>query len=245
MKPNQPNWLKILYILIFLSVAGYAYWQQNFGKPQPDKVANARGEFPDETSVASTTGASVTSNPTSSNGSESNPTQSKDRKTLVDPKDQANRSSGAGTLTNDDQKSQAKNLAAKYGVDSFRWSKVERDKFTSKEGLIYVMGPRNEHRLEHIFRHTKNQPDRPGKHGVFDGNPDQVLTLLDQAYKLVKLRSPDVKSEQDGNRTVYEINLKKRIGYIGGQTGKRNDNPPARKIKLVLEGKNVVTAYPL
>jgi hypothetical protein len=49
----------------------------------------------------------------------------------------------------------------------------------------------------------------------------------------------------DRNRTIYTVDLGKRIGFIGGQDGGRRRNPMARRVRLVLEGKRVITAYPM
>jgi hypothetical protein len=40
------------------------------------------------------------------------------------------------------------------------------------------------------------------------------------------------------------VDLGRRIGYIGGQTGKRKNYPAASHLRLVLEGQNVITAFP-
>ena len=38
--------------------------------------------------------------------------------------------------------------------------------------------------------------------------------------------------------------MHRRIGYKGGRVGKDGGNPPLHRIRLVLEGRNVITAYP-
>jgi hypothetical protein len=52
-------------------------------------------------------------------------------------------------------------------------------------------------------------------------------------------------TQVDDDRTIYTVDLESRVGYVGGSSGRRRDNPPARRVRLVLEGNNVVTAFPL
>lgn len=229
MKNQKPTGLKILYIIVFLVLVGYTYWQraqEEAGRPDPP---------------------TVTENGTADSGLPGGERPARQEPESRPPIDRSS-TSEAATASSDTLPSEAKtpaNPAARFGVEDFQWKKVDRSNFTSPQGLVYTMGPNREHRLEHLFRHAEDQPDRPGRHGVFDGSPDEILQRLDQAYKLVKFKSSDVRSEPDGQRTAYTINMKKRVGYIGGETGKRQDHPTARKIKLVLEGARVITAYPL
>jgi hypothetical protein len=94
--------------------------------------------------------------------------------------------------------------------------------------------------------HARDDPDRPQQHGVFDVQTrDEVLGLIDQAYELVRNKSPQVDSRREDDRIVHTIDLRRRIGYVGGQSGRRQDYPTCRKITLVLAGRNVITAYPV
>ncbi len=114
----------------------------------------------------------------------------------------------------------------------------------STAGLRYTPGSAEGHRLRHVLRHTSDQPDRPGLHGVFDGAADGALAAIDEAYLLTKRGGPRVKTQRQGPRTVYEVDLARRIGYLGGQVGQRQGHPPASHIRLVLEGDRVITAFP-
>jgi hypothetical protein len=38
--------------------------------------------------------------------------------------------------------------------------------------------------------------------------------------------------------------LRRRIGFVGGQQGWRQGNPPATHVRLVLEDDRVITAFP-
>jgi hypothetical protein len=114
----------------------------------------------------------------------------------------------------------------------------------STAGLLYTPGSQEGHRLKHVLRHAADQPTRPGLHGVFDGDADAALAVIDEAYLLVKTRSPQVQSRQQGVRTVHEVDLGRRIGFVGGQEGRRRGNPPATQVRLVLEEDRVITAFP-
>ncbi len=113
----------------------------------------------------------------------------------------------------------------------------------SSAGLRYTPGSREGHRLDHVKRHAEDAPSRP-IHGVFDGGEAKMLATIDQAYLLIKQKSKQVKSKREGDRTVYEVDLGKRIGYIGGQSGKRQGKPACHHVRLVLEGNAVITAFP-
>ncbi|MCA9110701.1 MAG: hypothetical protein KDA52_12180, partial [Planctomycetaceae bacterium] len=84
-------------------------------------------------------------------------------------------------------------------------------------------------------------------HGVFDGDRDEIFAIIDEAYLLIQERGPpDATSDQQDGRTVWTIDLGRRIGYVGGQTGERSHHPAAQHLKLILEnGTNVVSAYPV
>ena len=117
-------------------------------------------------------------------------------------------------------------------------------RYLSPAGLQYVPGSAEGHRLAHLRRHTEDQPTRPGKHGVFDGGMKGALETVDQAYQRAKKNQRTTK-QTDRDRTIYTIDLGRRIGYVGGRDGQRLGNPMARRVKLVLEGTRVITAYPL
>lgn len=116
-------------------------------------------------------------------------------------------------------------------------------RFRSTAGLIYVQ-LRSEHRIDHVLRHAKDDSSRP-VHGVFNGDRDVILAVIDEAWQLVQIgRPPKVVTEDEGDRTVYIVDLGRKIGYMGGQAGKRKSFPPCKHLQLVVEGDEVVTAYP-
>lgn len=114
----------------------------------------------------------------------------------------------------------------------------------SPAGLIYNMSRSGEHRADHVLRHAEDQPNRNGSHGVFDANGDDVFRLVDEAYDLVKAKSQQVKISNSDGKLECVIDMQRRIGYKGGQSGKRAGNPPLSKMKLILGDNRVITAYP-
>ncbi|HBE71328.1 MAG TPA: hypothetical protein DDW52_24545 [Planctomycetaceae bacterium] len=119
------------------------------------------------------------------------------------------------------------------------------ERYQSPAGLQYVpMSGPEKHRLEHIGKHLKDVPSRPA-HGVFDGDMPQVLRWLDEAYVLIKDGDKRAYQKESGRRDVYDVRFDKTVGYLGGQAGKRKNNPDAYKIRIVLEGNRVITAFPV
>lgn len=118
------------------------------------------------------------------------------------------------------------------------------DDFISPGGLRYTRGSAEGHRLKHLERHLQDDPDRPGKHGVFDGDMPQVLRRLDEAYTLAKRGGNRTKKSEEDGRTVYEVSFPEPVGYIGGRDGRRDSHPDARHIRLVVDGNKVITAFP-
>ena len=116
-------------------------------------------------------------------------------------------------------------------------------KLESPAGLIYGRGGGGEHRVDHVMKHIRDDPTRPS-HGVFQGDKETVLKLLDEAYEMVQDGSKYVKSEESRGNTAYTISMGRKIGYEGGQKGQRNGNRGLKSIRLVLDGNRVITAYP-
>jgi hypothetical protein len=121
---------------------------------------------------------------------------------------------------------------------------ISKDRFLSPAGLVYGPGSAEGHRLEHLRRHVEDDPGRAGSHGVFDGGMEGALTTIDGAYQRA-LSGQRTTTRSDGPRTIYTVDLGKRVGYVGGSEGQRRGNPMARRVRLVLEGNYFVTAFPL
>ena len=140
------------------------------------------------------------------------------------------------------QKKSKKDNLPKLGV----LKKVGRNLYESTAGLRYGPGSREGHRIKHIMRHAQDQPTRPGKHGVFDADKQQaVLAVLDEAWLVAKFKKKRAKIDKQGKRTVYTVDMQRRIGYVGGRVGKQRRHPVAKHVRMVLEGRNVITAFPL
>jgi hypothetical protein len=122
---------------------------------------------------------------------------------------------------------------------------VSTDRFLSPAGLLYTPGSEEGHRLKHLERHTQDMPQRPGSHGVFDGGMEGALQAIDSAYQMVKEKKSGVQQEEKGSRTIYTVNMGRRIGYVGGREGNRRERPMARRLRLVVEENRVITAFPL
>jgi len=137
-----------------------------------------------------------------------------------------------------DQQQSITTEAKQFGVLT-----AEGPNFRSAAGLIYGPGSRDGHRRKHVLRHTEDNLSKP-VHGVFE-DKDTVFALVDEAYQKVKSRSDDVSTKQEGRRTSYVVKMRRQIGFKGGRNGKRDGNPPLNRLKLVLEGKEVITAFPI
>lgn len=117
--------------------------------------------------------------------------------------------------------------------------------FETTAGLRYGPGSVDGHRLLHVMEHAKDRPDKP-VHGVFEGDEFKVRAMIDEAYLIADLRGPpQAKKNTEGQRTIWKVDMKRKVGYLGGQVGKRKGRPPLTGIQLVLEGQNVITAYPI
>ncbi len=121
---------------------------------------------------------------------------------------------------------------------------TRRDEYVSPAGLRYTRGSEEGHRLHHIARHLEDVPDRPGRHGVFEGDMRQVLLWLDEAYERAKSGAKGTKIREEDGMTVNEVTFDKPLGYIGGRDGGRSGNPSSKRLRLVLDGDRVITAFP-
>lgn len=128
----------------------------------------------------------------------------------------------------------------RYGI----LQEVGSDRYLSPSGLQYGPGSEEGHRLKHLERHLEDMPNRPGKHGVFEGDMAQVLKWIDEAYSRGMQGAKGVRALQEEGRTVYEVPFSQPIGYVGGRDGARLRHPPARQMRLVVQGKNFITAFP-
>ncbi|QDT94402.1 hypothetical protein [Gimesia algae] len=117
----------------------------------------------------------------------------------------------------------------------------------SAAGLKYGPGSQEKHRLLHVMKHAEDQPDRPGKHGVFagEGVRKNVLALIDEAYLKALAGGKSIVKKSEGTRVVYTVDMGRPVGYVGGRVGNQQGKPKAYKIRIVLDGTNLITAFPL
>lgn len=124
-------------------------------------------------------------------------------------------------------------------------TKVGREEFVSPAGLHYSRGSQHGHRLRHLEAHTRDEPNRVGSHGVYNTTDiATVIKLIDEAYRQAQA-GQRTQTEYEEGREVYLVNLGRTIGYVGGESGARQGHPPAKKLRLVLEGEQVITAFPV
>ena len=121
-----------------------------------------------------------------------------------------------------------------------------KNRLRSPAGLVYGES-KGEHRVDHVMLHAEDNKNRP-VHSVFNGSKTEILKLIDEAYQQIKSKSDRVKSTPDERlhfRVKYTVDMKRKIGYLGGRDGRRQNYPPRSKLTLVLDNdKFVVTAYP-
>jgi hypothetical protein len=117
--------------------------------------------------------------------------------------------------------------------------------YRSPAGLRYTRGSAEGHRLAHLYRHTVDAPTRPGPHGVFDGGMPGALRTVDEAFRRARQKGRGVQHEIDEGRDLYTVELSKRVGFMGGQLGQTRRHPPATKVRLIVDGDRLITAFPL
>ena len=140
-------------------------------------------------------------------------------------------------------------LPSDDGVDRSNYGKQARDwltdiggnKFKSPAGLVYGGG--REHRIDHVLLHCVDNPSKP-THGIFVGDAVEVMKLVDEAYEMAKSGSNKVDSQKSGDKMTHTASMGRVIGHTGGKKAQRSGAKELKKIKLVLAGNNVITAFP-
>lgn len=121
---------------------------------------------------------------------------------------------------------------------------IGNDRFESPNGLIYGPGSEQGHRIKHIERHLADDPGRPGSHGVFDGSLDEFLIAIDDAYLRAKRGEKGTTRKEEDNTTIYEASFSKPIGFQGGIEGGKRKHPKLKKLRIVVRGNSLITAFP-
>lgn len=122
---------------------------------------------------------------------------------------------------------------------------IGREAWISPAGLRYVgRDPEGRTRKDHVLRHAQDDPDRPGPHGVFDGGEELAFAWIDTAWE--KIQKQKISADQDDGRETYTVSMGQRVGYLGGESGRRKGNPPLSRIFIVLRKgtTEVITAFP-
>ena len=131
------------------------------------------------------------------------------------------------------------------GSPKVELKKIGSETWLSPAGLRYQgRDPDGRTRVDHVLRHARDIPDRDGSHGVFDGGPDAVFGVIDEAWRNVEKKK--VRPTIEGDRSLYTVPMGRRVGYLGGRAGASRGRPPLTNIFLVIETgtKNVITAFP-
>lgn len=99
-------------------------------------------------------------------------------------------------------------------------------------------------RKAHVLRHAQDQPDRPGSHGVFDANGDEVFKVIDEAWGNIEKKNLRPRTEADSQ--TYTVPMGRRVGYLGGKNGARRNHPALHTVFIVVRRgtQEVITAFP-
>lgn len=194
--------------------------------------STSKSPLPKLASPAPFPGKSDRSNPTIAKNSQPG-TSSKS--TTTDPRSNPSRPSGGTATTN----------KAEPRLGKLTLVNRNREIYKSTAGLIYGRGSIDRHRVKHVMKHAEDNLTKP-VHGVYvTGDREQIFEWIDIAYLKGKKGGRGVRFTDDGDRITYTVDMGKKIGYVGGQVGKRKGKPACRYLKLVLEDEiEVVTAYP-
>ncbi len=131
------------------------------------------------------------------------------------------------------------------GPPQVELKKIGPVKWLSPAGLTYQgRDPEGRTRVEHVLRHARDIPDRDGSHGVFDGGPDVVFGVIDEAWRNIEKKK--IRPAIEGDRSLYTVPMGRRVGYLGGRAGAARGHPPLTRVFLVIETgtTNVITAFP-
>ena len=127
----------------------------------------------------------------------------------------------------------------------FKLKQIGETSWVSPAGVRYIgLDPQGLTRVEHVLRHSRDEPKRAGSHGVFDGGKHGTLASIDAAWKLAQTKG--IKPRREGNRSSLLVPMGKRVGYLGGQAGAARGKPPLNKVFIVIKTgtSELITAFP-
>ena len=243
-KSNLAKWQKIGWAVLLVLLLGY-----HFGRPTLEKWTGMSLPALDgsQDDVADADPLPDKSEANSPGGPDSNSADTLPPKDKAGTKD-SGQPANSSTRTSPSRRSKANmpNAPPKGGSpvarNPFELKDLGRNRLRSPAGLVYAMGPRGEHRVDHVLAHTRDNLSKPA-HGVFNlKSKEEVLRLIDLAFR--KIKKNKIKPNRDRDREEYVINMGKVIGYKGGRAGQRKKTK-LNRLKLILQdGNEVITAFP-
>ncbi len=124
--------------------------------------------------------------------------------------------------------------------------RVAPDTFESRNtGLVYGPDPNYGNRVNHVLRHTVDDPNRV-VHGVFFGDR-HVFDVVDDAYVRSNTSTVGVVHEPTSPAGVRGsvVTMDDPVGYVGGSGGAAAGNPESQHVNLVVRNADqAITAYP-
>ncbi len=116
----------------------------------------------------------------------------------------------------------------------------------SRAGLRYGADPNFGNRVRHVLNHAADIPSRSGAHGVLDAGRRGALGVVDEAWQIAQRGGSGVSVSTQGTRTVYTVDMGRRVGFVGGRAGAAAGNPAASHLRLVVQGgRDIITAFPV
>lgn len=232
-KSKKRNWRRIMGFVILVGVVAYSY-----GEPHLERILGV--DLP-----------SIRDQGRNGQVADADPSFNGERPNASDPSDQ-NRDRSNPTFAkrggfNNGSISNGSKSGGSAKSNPYLTPTGKKSRLQSPAGLVYGVGGGGEHRVDHVMRHANDMPSRP-VHSVFEGSEDEILRMLDEAFELVKSNSNRVRNKPDRERNyrvAHVVDMQRKIGYLGGKRGKRENYPPRSKLTLVIDNeKFVITAYP-
>lgn len=117
----------------------------------------------------------------------------------------------------------------------------------SGAGVLYGQDNAFGNRVIHVMNHAVDHLDRD-LHGVFDAGPRGTLSVVDEGWQKIRIpNNPDVRSilHQKGV-TTFEVNMGRRVGYVGGYGGAAMGNPGVQFLRIAVRDgtSEIITSFP-
>ncbi len=117
--------------------------------------------------------------------------------------------------------------------------------WVSRGGLRYTSDDKIfGNRVRHVLYHASDDPERKRPHGVFDAGRSGALGVVDEAWAIAQGGGHRVAISTQGAKTIYTVDMRRRVGYVGGQPGAAAGHAAASHVRSILKGHDVITAYP-